>query len=129
MKIFHLGDLHLGKSIYGRSMIEDQAFWIERFIELCKEKKPDVVLVAGDVYDRASPAAEAVKLLDRFITGVTDLGIKILIVAGNHDSGEKISFAADLLKREGVAGHFLSPISGILTEAYTQGESELDNSQ
>ena len=102
MKIFHLGDLHLGKSIYGRSMIEDQAFWIERFIELCKEKKPDVVLVAGDVYDRASPAAEAVKLLDRFITGVTDLGIKILIVAGNHDSGEKISFAADLLKREGV---------------------------
>lgn len=102
LKIFHLADLHFGKSIYGRSMIEDQAFWVERFIDLCKEKKPDVVIVAGDVYDRSSPGAEAVKLLDRFITAVTDLGIKILIIAGNHDSGEKLSFAADLLKREGV---------------------------
>lgn len=102
LKFFHLADLHFGKSIYGRSLIDDQADWIIKFIELCKREDVDAVVVAGDVYDRAAPAADAVRLLDTFVTGLRELEIPVLMVAGNHDSGDRLAFAKELLKKEGL---------------------------
>lgn len=104
MKFFHLADLHLGKSIHGFSLIEegDQPYWVERFLEAVEEQRPDAVVIAGDVYDRAVPPKEAVELFDRMLTALSWKGIPALIVAGNHDSGPRLAFASGLLEREGV---------------------------
>ncbi len=101
MKFIHLSDLHLGKTIYGVSLIDsrDQEIWIRRFLERAAELQPDAVVIAGDIYDRSSPSGEAVKLFDQLLTGLSDLEIPVLIVAGNHDSAERLSFAKDLLTR------------------------------
>ena len=88
MKIFHLADLHFGKTIYGLSMLEDQRYWTDRFLDLCRDEKPDAVVIAGDVYDRASPSGDAVELLDRLLTQLAEQGIPVMMAAGNHDSGQ-----------------------------------------
>jgi exonuclease SbcD len=95
MKFLHLADLHLGKSIHGVSLLEsgDQPVWIQRFLEMARDIRPDAVVIAGDVYDRSAPSGDAVALLDRMVTGLAELGIPVLIVPGNHDSGQRMSFA------------------------------------
>lgn len=99
MKIIHISDLHFGKMMYGYSMaVEDQPYWIEQFIKLLIEEKPDAVIIAGDVYDRSAPSAEAVKLLSSLLTKISNLDIPILMVSGNHDSGDKLEFASELLE-------------------------------
>ncbi len=102
MKFLHIADLHFGKTIHGVSMIEngDQPAFTDRFLELAGTLKPDAVLIAGDVYDRSSPAGDAVELLDRLLTGLVNLGIPVLMIAGNHDSGQRLSFGGELLARE-----------------------------
>ena len=102
MLFAHLADLHLGKSIYGKSMIDDQRNFIINFLKICDEKKPDAVLIAGDVYDRGAPGEEAVKLLDMLLTGLCGMRIPVLMVAGNHDNGMKLAFAGEILKKEGI---------------------------
>ena len=102
MKIFHVADLHFGKVVYGRSMIDDQKYWVDRFVEDCASGKPKAVLFAGDIYDRAAPNEEAVKLLDDMITRIADLGIQIFMIAGNHDSGQRLSFGSTILQKQGV---------------------------
>ena len=99
MKFFHLADLHFGKNIHGYSMIEmgDQRFWIDRVLEKALELKPDAIVIAGDVYDRAVPSKEAVQLLDEFLTKIAVLDIPVLMIAGNHDSGSRLAFADKLL--------------------------------
>ena len=79
MKLFHLADLHLGKCIHGYSMIEmeDQPYWITKILEKADQLKPDAVLIAGDVYDRAVPSKEAVNLLDEFLTKLADRKIPV----------------------------------------------------
>jgi exonuclease SbcD len=107
-----LADLHLGKSIHGVSLLDngDQPAWTARFLELCGELRPDAVLIAGDVYDRSAPSGDAVQLLDRLLTGLAERGIPVLLVAGNHDSGQRLSFGGSLLARQRVH------IAGILPE-------------
>ena len=102
MRLFHLGDLHLGKSIHGYSMIEmgDQPFWKDQLIKKAKELKPDAILISGDVYDRAVPSKEAVKLFDELLTDISGMGIAVFVIAGNHDSGARLSFADKLLCRQ-----------------------------
>lgn len=102
MRFLHLADLHFGKSIHGVSMLEngDQPFWVERFLELVKDVAPDAVLIAGDVYDRAMPSGEAVRLLSRLLTALCEMHIPVLITAGNHDSVQRLSFAGDILARQ-----------------------------
>ena len=97
MKFLHLADLHLGKSIHGVSLLEsgDQPVWVQRFLEMARDIRPDAVVIAGDVYDRSAPSGDAVALLDRMVTGLAELGIPVLIVPGNHDSGQRMSFAGD----------------------------------
>ncbi|MCD8008794.1 MAG: exonuclease SbcCD subunit D [Clostridiales bacterium] len=104
MRFFHLADLHLGKSLYGYSLIDegDQPYWVDRLLEAADEYRPDAVVIAGDVYDRAVPPKEAVELLDRLLTALAQRNIPVLMVAGNHDSGPRLAFASGLLEREGV---------------------------
>ena len=113
MKLFHLADLHFGKTIYGLSMLEDQRYWTDRFLELCDDERPDAVLIAGDVYDRAAPAGEAVALLDLLLTGLIRRDIPVFMIAGNHDSGRRLSFAREMLARQNL--HIAGTISAEIT--------------
>ena len=111
MRFLHLSDLHLGKSIHGVSLLEsgDQAVWVERFLMLCDRVKPDAVLVAGDVYDRSAPSGDAMQLLSHMLTELAARSIPVMLSAGNHDSVQRLSFAAPLLSRQGV--HISRPLS------------------
>lgn len=103
MKIIHTGDWHIGKVVNEFSMIEDQRFYLERLIELLEEEKPDVFIIAGDIYDRSVPPAEAVELLDNVLCKIIlELKIPVLAISGNHDSPERLSFGSKLLKDKGL---------------------------
>ncbi len=104
MKFFHLSDLHIGKHLYRYSLLEDQKYVLEQVIEAAKREKPEAVLLAGDIYDKPVPSGEAVHLLDWFLTELSNLEIPpaIIMIAGNHDSGERLSFANELLKKHRV---------------------------
>ncbi|MBR6840389.1 MAG: exonuclease SbcCD subunit D [Oscillospiraceae bacterium] len=104
MRFLHLADLHFGKSIYGTSLLEsgDQGVWVDRFLELTARVCPDTVVIAGDVYDRSAPSGDAVQLLSRMLTRLSEFHIPALLCAGNHDSVQRLSFAGPLLAREGV---------------------------
>ena len=104
MRFLHLADLHFGKSIYGTSLLEngDQGTWVDRFLALAEELKPDAVVIAGDVYDRGAPSGDAVQLLSRMLTALSALSIPVMMCAGNHDSVQRLSFLSPLLAREGL---------------------------
>ena len=104
MKFIHISDLHFGKNLFGYSMVSegDQKYWVERFFELVEKENPDAILIAGDVYDRGVPPKEAVELLDYFITTLADRNIPIMMIAGNHDSGTRLSFGSSLFKEKNV---------------------------
>ena len=98
MKFIHLSDLHFGKKIKENSLQEDHLFILKEIIEIIKDEKPDAVLISGDVYDRSLPSVEAVTLFDDFITKLSLMKIPVLIISGNHDSAERLTFASRLLK-------------------------------
>ena len=102
MRIIHLADLHFGKSIHGVSLLDngDQAYWVDRFLELADKQKPDAIVIAGDVYDRSAPSGDAVELLSRMLTGLSEREIPVMMVAGNHDSVQRLSFASQMLARQ-----------------------------
>lgn len=102
MKFFHLGDLHFGKSIYGLSMLDDQRYFVEHFLDCCKWEAPDAIVIAGDVYDRSAPSGDAVELLDFMLTKLADMGIPVMLVAGNHDSGQRLSFGRSIFSKQNV---------------------------
>ena len=104
MRILHTADWHLGKLFYGTYLTEDQAYVLEKqFLPLLKEEKIDAVVLAGDVYDRSLPPAEAVELFDEIATKVTaDLKLPFLVISGNHDSPARLSFASRLLAPQGL---------------------------
>ncbi len=124
MKFFHLADLHLGKSLHGVNLLDsgDQPHWVGQFLELAESVRPDAVLIAGDVYDRGAPAAGAVEQLNRLLTGLTDLGIRVLLVPGNHDSPRRLAFGRKLLARQGL--HIAPPLvaPGRLTSVTLEDE-------
>ncbi len=102
MKIYHLADLHFGKKLAGYSMEDDQKHWVKEFLQYCSKNKPDAVVIAGDVYDRANPTGEAILLLDSLLTGLADQKIKTFLISGNHDSGTRISFAGSILSKQNI---------------------------
>ena len=102
MKLLHLSDLHLGKRVNGFSMLEDQRVILTQIVDLAEEEKVDAVLLAGDLYDKPVPPAEAVTLLDRFLTRLSGGGIPVFAISGNHDSPERLAFATRLLAGEGI---------------------------
>ena len=102
MKIIHLSDLHLGKIVLEQSMIEDQKYILERIIDIIKKEEVEVVLIAGDIYDRSIPTVDAVNLLDDFLNKLTNMNLKVFIIAGNHDSKDRLNFASKLLESKNV---------------------------
>lgn len=102
MKLLHISDLHIGKRVGGISLVDDQRFILAQVVSLAEGEGVDAVLVAGDIYDKASPSAEAVTVFDTFLTELSDAGIRVLAVPGNHDSAERIAYAQGLLAGQGV---------------------------
>lgn len=110
MRFLHLADLHLGKKVNGYSMLEDQAYAIKEILKLVEKENVDMVLVAGDVYDQPVPSGDAMALFDDFLTRLKELKKKVLIIAGNHDSQERLAFANRLMK--GADIYISSPFDG-----------------
>ncbi|ABS26347.1 nuclease SbcCD, D subunit [Anaeromyxobacter sp. Fw109-5] len=102
LRILHTSDWHLGRALHEESLLEDQAWALERLREVLREARPDALLIAGDVFDRAVPPAEAVSLLDDFLNQVAALGVPLVAIAGNHDSAERLAFGARLVEARGV---------------------------
>ena len=121
MKFLHLADLHIGKSVNGFLMLNEQRRAFEQVLEYIQAARPDAALVAGDIYDRAVPGVEAVRLFDDFLTGLAGCDISVLIIAGNHDSPERLNYASRLLadKKIHVCGTAdKAPRKIILTDEY-----------
>lgn len=116
MKIIHLSDLHLGKRVNEFSMIPEQENAIEQIIKITCDEKPDAVIIAGDVYDKSQPSAEAVRLFDRLICGLSDICGHVFVISGNHDSAERIAFGGRIMERGGV---HMSPVYDGKTEPRT----------
>lgn len=106
MKILHIADLHLGKRVNNFSMLDDQIHILNEILGLLDKHAPQVLIIAGDVYDRAVPAAEAVSLFDDFLFKLAQREIKTMIISGNHDSPERLSFGGRLMENDGI---FISP--------------------
>lgn len=103
MKILHSADWHLGRVFHNVALLEDQAYILQQFIECVRERKPDVVVIAGDIYDRSVPSSDAVSLLDDTLTKIViELKVPVIIIAGNHDSAERLSFGSRLLESAGL---------------------------
>ena len=100
MKFLHLSDLHIGKSVNGFSMLEEQKHAFEQIFRYIKSEGPAAVVIAGDVYDRAIPGIEAVCVFDDFLTALADRNVAVLLVSGNHDSPERINYASRLLSEK-----------------------------
>lgn len=107
MKFMHLSDLHLGKRVNGFSMIEDQQYILNQILDIASDEKPDGVLIAGDIYDKSVPPAEAVQLFDDFLVGLSKQGISVFMISGNHDSAERVAFGGRLMSGSGI---YISPI-------------------
>lgn len=107
MKLIHLSDLHLGKRVNGFSMLDDQATILEQILAVIDDEAPDAVLIAGDVYDRTTPPAEAVRLFDDFLVKLSARAVRVIVISGNHDSAERLSFGARLMAGSGVT---LAPV-------------------
>ena len=103
MKIIHLSDLHIGKIVYEHPMIEDQIYVLNQIIEKIKEEKIELVLISGDIYDRSVPPSDAVTVLNNFLkTLIKDLKLKVCIIAGNHDSKERLNFGSEIFADDGL---------------------------
>ena len=97
MKLLHLSDLHIGKRVNGFSMLEDQRYILGQIVRLALEKGAHGVLIAGDLYDKPVPPAEAVGLLDEFFTHLAQAGIPVFAISGNHDSPGRLRFGTRLM--------------------------------
>ena len=107
MKLIHLSDLHLGKRVNDFSMIEDQQYILSQILSIIDKENPDAVLIAGDVYDRSVPSAEAVELLDDFLWKLSERKLQVFVSSGNHDSPERLAFGGRLMEDRGI---HISPV-------------------
>ena len=107
MKFLHLADLHIGKRVCEHSMLDEQVYILREILGIVCEEHPDAVLIAGDVYDKSVPSAEAVAVLDNFLVKLSATGTKVFVLSGNHDSAERIAFGGRLMKGMGV---YMSPV-------------------
>jgi exonuclease SbcD len=99
MRFIHTADWHLGRSFYNTALIEDQGYVLDQLVDLARDTKPNIILIAGDIYDRAVPPTDAVKLLDDVLTRlVLELEIPVILIAGNHDSPQRLQFGARLMR-------------------------------
>ena len=102
MKLVHLSDLHIGKRVNDYSMIEDQKYILDEILGIIASELPDLIAIAGDVYDKSVPSAEAVTLFDDFLFAVHKIGIPVFLISGNHDSPERLAFCNRLIDASGI---------------------------
>lgn len=103
MRILHLSDLHIGKSVLGQSMLNDQEYMLNQITKKIQDEKIEIVLISGDIYDRSVPSSEAVTLLDNFLkTLIKDLKVKVFAISGNHDSKERLNFGSKIFEDDGL---------------------------
>lgn len=104
MRFFHLSDLHIGKQLHHYSLLEDQRHILNEVVSRVEELKPDAVVIAGDIYDKSVPSAEAVSLFDDFLTKLADVegGPAIMLISGNHDSAQRLDYASRILGRQNI---------------------------
>lgn len=107
MKLIHLSDLHLGKRVCEMSMLEDQAYILREILGIVEDTRPDALLISGDVYDKSVPSAEAVTVFDDFLCRLAARKLPVLIISGNHDSPERLSFGGRLMQGSGI---HISPV-------------------
>ena len=116
MKFLHLSDLHLGKRVNEFSMLEDQEYILTKIVNIIDEHKPDAVIIAGDVYDKSVPSAEAVELFDDFLVRLSKRDLQVFVISGNHDSAERIAFGGRLMDKSGI---HMSPVYNGTVEPVT----------
>lgn len=107
MKFIHISDLHLGKRLYETSLIEDQEAVLKQILGIIDEEKPNGIFIAGDIYDKSMPSAEAVSLFDFFLVELAKRQLQVFVISGNHDSAERIAFGCKIMDATGI---HLSPI-------------------
>ena len=107
MKFIHLSDLHIGKRVNEYSMLEDQEYILNQIINIIDEQKPKGVIIAGDVYDKSVPSAEAVALFDDFLVKLSKRNLYVFVISGNHDSPERIAFGSRLMEASKI---YMSPV-------------------
>lgn len=110
MKFFHLSDLHIGKQLHLYSLKEDQERILKEIVSYVKDRKPQAIVIAGDIYDKSVPSAEAVAVFNGFLKEVWEQGCEVLLVSGNHDSPERLDFGSFLLEKQGVHIGGLPPV-------------------
>lgn len=123
MKFIHLSDLHLGKRVNEISMTDDQSYILTQIIDIIDAEHPDAVVIAGDVYDKSVPPAEAVTLFDGFLCRLAERKLPVLIISGNHDSPERLAFGGRLMEGAGI---HLSPVYDGRVEPVTLSDSHGD---
>ncbi|NLJ97538.1 MAG: exonuclease SbcCD subunit D [Clostridiales bacterium] len=101
MKFFHISDLHIGKQLHYYNMGDNQKDIFKQIVDKAMEYRPDVIIIAGDIYDKSVPSAEAYSIFDKFLNDLSDImpNIPVLIIAGNHDSAERLNYASSFLKK------------------------------
>lgn len=102
MRLFHISDLHIGKRVCGFSMLEDQKYILRQILQLCDEEKPDGVLIAGDLYDKSLPPAEAVETVDWFLSQLAARALPTWVTSGNHDSAERVAYGSQMMEKAGI---------------------------
>ena len=107
MRFLHLSDLHIGKRVHNFSMLEDQKYILDQILGVADEENVTGVIIAGDVYDKPVPSAEAVSLFDEFLVQLAEHELEVFVICGNHDSPERIAFGEKLMRHKKV---YLSPV-------------------
>ena len=102
MKFLHLSDLHLGKRLNDVSLLDDQEYALAQVVQAAKDEQTDAVIIAGDVYQKSAPPAEAMALFNGFLTELAKNGIKVFVISGNHDSALRVSYLSALVRQAGV---------------------------
>ena len=104
MKFFHISDLHIGLKLVNRDLREDQEYILRQIVQAAKREQPDAVVIAGDLYDKAAPSAEAVEVFGNFITDLTSAvpGAAVMMISGNHDSAPRVDCFRGVLFRQNV---------------------------
>lgn len=125
MKIFHLSDLHLGKSVHEFPMLEDQEYILKVILNIADEEKPKAILISGDVFDRTVAPTEALRVFDNFLDGLVRRNIEVFIISGNHDSADRLAFGSRLMEGSGV---HISPVYNGTIKPFTLSDKlgELD---
>ena len=102
MRFAHISDLHIGKRLHEVSLLADQAYILEEIRKILRDGKPDAALIAGDIYDKSAPSAEAVRLFDDFLSGLASDGQSVFVISGNHDSAARVAYGGRIMERSGV---------------------------